>query len=217
MELDPVCGMTVAPARSKYHVEHANKTYSFCSEGCAKKFSSEPAKYLNSKQTPSMATAASLEAISVARPQPSNESAKASGAGYICPMDPEVHEQDPGACPKCGMALEPAMPRASATRIEYTCPMHPEISRSGPGSCPICGMALEPRTVSASEDENPEIFSMTRRFWISVAPTIPLRLLGMSDILPGQSLERFLSMYAIGWIEFLLATPVVMWGGFPFF
>jgi P-type Cu+ transporter len=164
-----------------------------------------------------MATAASLEAISVARPQPSNESAKASGAGYICPMDPEVHEQDPGACPKCGMALEPAMPRASATRIEYTCPMHPEISRSGPGSCPICGMALEPRTVGASEDENPELFSMTRRFWISVALTIPLLILGMSDMLPGQSLQRFLSMYAIGWIEFLLATPVVLWGGFPFF
>jgi Cu+-exporting ATPase len=77
MELDPVCGMTVDPARAKSHVEHANKTYSFCSEGCAKKFSSEPAKYLNSKQTPSMATAASLEAINIARPQASKESAKA--------------------------------------------------------------------------------------------------------------------------------------------
>jgi Cu+-exporting ATPase len=198
-------------------VEHANKTYSFCSEGCAKKFSSEPAKYLKSKQTPSMATAASLEAINIARPQASKESAKASGAGYICPMDPEVHEQTPGACPKCGMALEPAMPRASATRIEYTCPMHPEIGRSGPGSCPICGMALEPRTVSTSEDENPELSSMTRRFWISVALTIPVLILGMSDMLPGQPLQRFLSMHAIGWIEFLLASPVVLWGGFPFF
>jgi Cu+-exporting ATPase len=217
MELDPVCGMTVDPARAKSHVEHANKTYSFCSEGCAKKFSSEPAKYLNSKQTPSMATAASLEAINIARPQASKESAKASGAGYICPMDPEVHEQTPGACPKCGMALEPAMPRASATRIEYTCPMHPEIGRSGPGSCPICGMALEPRTVSTSEDENPELSSMTRRFWISVALTIPVLILGMSDMLPGQPLQRFLSMHAIGWIEFVLATPVVLWGGFPFF
>jgi Cu+-exporting ATPase len=217
MELDPVCGMTVDPARAKSHVEHANKTYSFCSEGCAKKFSSEPAKYLKSKQTPSMATAASLEAINIARPQASKESAKASGAGYICPMDPEVHEQTPGACPKCGMALEPAMPRASATRIEYTCPMHPEIGRSGPGSCPICGMALEPRTVSTSEDENPELSSMTRRFWISVALTIPVLILGMSDMLPGQPLQRFLSMHAIGWIEFLLASPVVLWGGFPFF
>src|SRR4029077_8828281 len=217
MELDPVCGMTVDPVRAKSHVEHANKTYSFCSEGCAKKFSSEPAKYLNSKQTPTIATAASLEAISVARPQPSNESAMASGAGYICPMDPEVHEQDPGACPKCGMALELSVPKPSAARVEYTCPMHPEIIRSEPGACPICGMALEPRTLSASEDENPELSGMTRRFWISVALTIPVLILGMSDMLPGQPLQRFLSMHAIGWSEFLLASPVVLWGVFPFF
>ncbi len=115
------------------------------------------------------------------------------------------------------MALEPAMPSASATRIEYTCPMHPEIIRSEPGACPICGMALEPRTISASEEENPELSSMTRRFWISVALTIPVLVLGMSDLIPGQPLQRFLSMRAIGWIELVLATPVVLWGGFPFF
>ena len=109
MELDPVCGMTVEPARAKSHVEHANKTYSFCCEGCAKKFSAEPAKYLNSKQTPSMATAASPEAISVAHPKASLETTKTS-TNYICPMDPEVREQNPGACPKCGMALEPSVP-----------------------------------------------------------------------------------------------------------
>ncbi len=217
MELDPVCGMTVEPARAKSHVEHANKTYSFCCEGCAEKFSAEPEKYLDSRQTPSIATAASPEAISVAYPQASRESAKASGAGYICPMDPEVRKQNPGACPKCGMALEPAIPSASATRVEYTCPMHPEIIRSEPGSCPICGMALEPRIVNASEEENPELSSMTRRFWISVALTIPVLILGMSDLIPGQPLQRFLSMRAIGWIELLLATPLVLWGGFPFF
>ena len=132
-------------------------------------------------------------------------------------MDPEVQEEKPGACPKCGMALEPSTPSASATRIEYTCPMHPEIIRSQPGACPICGMALEPRTVSASEEENPELSGMTRRFWISVALTIPVLVLGMSDLIPGQPLQRFLSMRAIGWIELLLATPVVLWGGFPFF
>ena len=95
--------------------------------------------------------------------------------------------------------------------------MHPEIIRSEPGACPICGMALEPRTVSASEEENPELSDMTRRFWISVALTIPVLILGMSDLIPGQPLQRFLSMRAIGWIELLLATPVVLWGGFPFF
>src|SRR5579864_2352170 len=216
MELDPVCGMMVDPVRAKSHVEHANKTYSFCSEGCAKKFSSEPAKYLNSKQAPSMAKAASQEAISAAHTKVSPESTKTS-APYICPMDPEVHEQNPGPCPKCGMALEPSVPIPSAARVEYTCPMHPEIIRSGPGACPICGMALEPRTVSASDEENPELSAMTRRFWISVALAIPVLILGMSDMLPGQPLRRFLSMHAIGWIEFLLATPVVLWGGSPFF
>ncbi|MGA8305477.1 MAG: heavy metal translocating P-type ATPase, partial [Candidatus Acidiferrales bacterium] len=217
MELDPVCGMTVDPARAKSHVEHANKTYSFCCEGCAKKFSAEPAKYLNSRPPLSIATATSPEATSVAHPKASRESAKALEASYICPMDPEVREQNPGACPKCGMALEPSVPRPSAARIEYTCPMHPEIIRSEPGACPVCGMALEPSTVSASEEENPELSGMTRRFWISVALTIPVLILGMSDLIPGQPLQRFLSMRAIGWIELVLATPVVLWGGFPFF
>ena len=216
MELDPVCGMTVDPARARSHVEHANKTYSFCSEGCAKKFSAEPAKYLTSKQSSSTATAASPETISVAHPRVSPRPTSTS-APYICPMDPEVQERTPGACPKCGMALEPAIPKPSVARIEYTCPMHPQIIRPEPGSCPICGMALEPRTVTASEEKNPELSGMTRRFWISVALTIPILILGMSDLIPSQPLQRFLSMRAIGWTELFLATPVVLWGGFPFF
>ena len=215
MERDVVCGMTVDPERAKSRVEHANKTYSFCSEGCAKKFSTEPAKYLNSKQNLPVAVTPSQKATSL-RPKVSSELTKAF-ASYICAMDPEVREQNPGACPKCGMALEPAIPKAPANRIEYTCPMHPEIIRSGPGSCPICGMALEPHTVSASEEENPELSSMTRRFWISVALTVPVLILGMSDMLPGHPLQRFLSMRAISWNEFLLTTPVVLWGGLPFF
>ena len=225
MERDPVCGMTVDRERAKSRVEYANETYSFCGESCAKKFSAEPAKYLHSEHSPHTGThdrpplrSVDLNRSSVAdvRPKVSLERAKTS-ALYVCPMDPEVREQNPGACPKCGMALEPAMPKASANRIEYTCPMHPEIIRSEPGSCPICGMALEPRTVSASEEENPELSFMTRRFWISVALTIPVLILGMSDVIPGQPLQQFLSMRAISWIELLLATPVVLWGGFPFF
>jgi P-type Cu+ transporter len=136
---------------------------------------------------------------------------------YVCPMDPEVRQDHPGACPKCGMALEPDVPLAPVTRVEYTCPMHPEIVRAEPGSCPICGMALEPRTAFAEEEQNPELVSMTRSFWISVALTIPVVVLGMSDMIPGQPLERVLSMRAIGWIELLLATPVVLWCGWPFF
>jgi P-type Cu+ transporter len=140
---------------------------------------------------------------------------------YICPMDPEVSQDHPGACPKCGMALEPAVPLAPATRIEYTCPMHPEIVRPGPGSCPICGMALEPRTAVVEDEENPELVSMTRRFWVSVALTIPVLVLGMSSMIPGLPMRILstlgLSMNSTGWIELLFATPVVLWGGWPFF
>ena len=116
-------------------------------------------------------------------------------------MDPEVREGHPGACPKCGMALEPDVPPVPATRVEYTCPMHPEIVRPGTGSCPICGMALEPRTVSLEEEQNPELVDMTRRFWFSVALAIPVLALGMSDMISGQPALRFFSMRAIGWIQ----------------
>jgi Cu+-exporting ATPase len=96
----------------------------------------------------------------------------------------------------------------------YTCPMHPQIVRDAPGSCPICGMALELRTVTAGEEENPELRWMTRRFWVGVALTVPLLLLAMSTMLP---LGRLAAPAIRGWIELLLATPVVLWGGWPFF
>jgi Cu+-exporting ATPase len=233
MERDPVCGMTVDPARAAAQAIYAGETYYFCCAGCADKFRAEPAKYL-STVTPTAAgsdgalvefsragTAGAAPALAVSR-----ESAHTTGGpvvksavanAYVCPMDPEVREDYPGACPKCGMALELSLPEAPATRVEYTCPMHPQIVRPGPGSCPICGMALEPRTVIAEVPENPELVSMTRRFWTSVASTIPVLLLGMSDLIPGQPLQRFSTMSAIGWIELGLATPVVLWGGWPFF
>jgi Cu+-exporting ATPase len=115
------------------------------------------------------------------------------------------------------MALEPALPLPPSTRVDYTCPMHPEIVRDAPGSCPICGMALEPRTTSIDDEQNPELASMTRRFWISVGLTIPVLVLGMSDLIPGQPFQHWLGMRAIAWLELLLATPVVLWAGGPFF
>src|SRR6266849_2096491 len=100
---------------------------------------------------------------------------------------------------------------------EYTCPMHPEIVRDGPGSCPISGKALEPRTVSLEEEENPELVDMTRRFLTGVILTTPLLLIAMSDLIPGRPLERIVSMQTVAWIELVLATPVVLWSGWPFF
>jgi len=149
-------------------------------------------------------------------PEAAHAKSASPASAYVCPMDPEVRQDHSGPCPKCGMALEPELPDVAATRIEYTCPMHPEIVRAEPGACPICGMALEPRTVSA-EQTNPELELMSRRFWISLALTIPVLFLGMSDVIPGRPLQHWLPMRGIGWIEFLLATPVVLWGGWPFF
>jgi Cu+-exporting ATPase len=114
------------------------------------------------------------------------------------------------------MVLEPenVLP---ATRVEYSCPMHPEIVRFEPGSCPICGMALETRTVSALQEENPELRDMSQRFWISLVLTVPLLALAMADMRPGMPVQHALPRGWLPWIEFLLATPVVLWGGWPFF
>ncbi len=225
--------MTVDAARAAAQVVYAGKTYYLCCAGCADKFRAAPAKYLSAKApavterqgsrvqfgrahtaaaTPALA--ASLENV-LGTESPAVKPAAVNA--YVCPMDPEIREDYPGACPKCGMALEPTLPLAPATRVEYTCPMHPQIVRPGPGSCPICGMALEPRTVIAEEAENPELVSMTRRFWTSTVLTIPVLALGMSDLIPGQPLQHFLTMRAMGWIELVLATPVLLWGGWPFF
>ncbi len=108
-------------------------------------------------------------------------------------------------------------PKPIARDQKYTCPMHPEIVRDGPGSCPICGMALEPVTVSLEQEENPERIDMTRRFWISVILTIPVFVLGMSDLIPGQPLQQLVSMRALQWVQLILASPVVLWCGWPFF
>ena len=100
---------------------------------------------------------------------------------------------------------------------KYTCPMHPEIVRDAPGSCPICGMALEPVTVSLEDEENPELVDMNRRFWVCLLLTIPVFALGMSDLIPGQPLQHRVGQSTLNWVQLLLATPVVLWGGWPFF
>jgi Cu+-exporting ATPase len=115
------------------------------------------------------------------------------------------------------MALEPATPIAPATKVEYTCPMHPQIVRDEPGSCPICGMALEPRTVTVDEPPNPDLADMSRRFWIGLVLGLPVFLLAMADMIPGAA--RFLHphMALVNWVQLVLATPVVVWCGAPFF
>ena len=133
-------------------------------------------------------------------------------------MHPEERQDEAGGCPKCGMALEPIDPVPPVTRTEWVCPMHPEIVRDEPGSCPICGMSLEPREGAVEgAEENPELLDMTRRFRVSVALAVPLLIVAMGDLIPGRPLERLASPRVLGWLELLLATPVVLWGGWPFF
>jgi len=134
---------------------------------------------------------------------------------YVCPMHAEVRQAAPGNCPKCGMALEPVA-SVRPPQTEYTCPMHPEIIRSEPGNCPICGMALEPRTAFV-EEENRELADMTRRFWVSVVLTIAVLIPAMSEYLPSRPLEHFAHARTWTWFELILATPIVLWGGWPFF
>lgn len=198
--IDPVCGMTVDPDTAAGSFEHEGLTYFFCSKSCLNKFTHDPESFVGGGTEPE--TARGIE-----------ETAESNV--YTCPMHSEVQREGPGSCPKCGMALEPLKIEALTEKVEYTCPMHPEIVRDRPGSCPICGMALEPRTVTAVED-NAELKSMTRRFWVSVALTLPLLIIAMGKMM-GLHLDRLASPDTLSWLELLLATPVVLWGGWPFF
>jgi Cu+-exporting ATPase len=215
LERDPVCGMNVNPATAKHVYEYGGKNYYFCCAGCVEKFKAAPTKYLSATAPARSSGLVMLGAAPLTRVQPP---AAIKQSVYVCPMCPEVRESKPGACPSCGMALDADVPVAS-TRTEYTCPMHPEIVRPGPGSCPICGMALEPRTVTASVEENPELRDMTRRFWISLALTAPLMAIAMSAMFwhGVLTVDRFIVHLHLPQLEFLLATPVVLWGGWPFF
>ena len=205
---DPVCGMEVTPEEAVGFHDHAGQRYYFCAQQCLENFRADPTRYLHSSSLPTLAPALAREA---------QTGAPSEGEVHTCPMHPEVRQRGAGSCPQCGMALEPLVISPPATKTEYVCPMHPEILRNAPGSCPICGMALEPRTVSAEEEANPELHSMTRRFWISLALTVPVFFLAMSEMFPGQPLQNAFSARLLVWIQLILATPVVLWGGWPFF
>src|SRR6266852_6392507 len=225
-QTDPVCGMAVNPATAHHKTPHKGKEYFFCSASCVAKFQLNPERILSSPAQPMGSGLVSLGGPTLVKPtmvKPTGGSRKDTRA-YVCPMCPEVRQAGPGPCPKCGMVLEPESPTPTATKTEYTCPMHPEIVRAGPGSCPICGMALEPRTVTAEED-NPELRDMTRRFWVSVVLTTPLLAIAMGSMLwphafMGEASVNGLTVYRAGWLpwlELILATPVVLWCGWPFF
>jgi P-type Cu+ transporter len=194
---DPVCGMEIRPSDAVGTHTYDGRTYYFCNASCLERFREDPGRFLQTGGDGGHAEAA-------------------AGSDYVCPMDPEIRQTEPGACPKCGMALEPETVTAPATRTDYVCPMHPEVVQDHPGACPICGMALEPRTVTV-EEVNPELIDMTRRFWIGLGLTLPLLVLAMADLIPGDPLMKIASARLLGWVQLAIATPVVLWAGWPFF
>ncbi|MGH7841094.1 MAG: heavy metal translocating P-type ATPase [Candidatus Binataceae bacterium] len=165
---DPVCGMMVNPATAKWRHEHRGETYYFCSAGCMNKFIADPLQYTRAHPAPSQHEGASTPVAGVA-------------AEYFCPMHPEVVSDRPGACPKCGMALQPRL------------------------------------ALDAEAAPDPELIDFTRRFWVSAILASAVVALGMSDLIPGMPVSRALGTGLLNWIEFALATPVVLWGAAPFF
>ncbi|MCA0368227.1 MAG: YHS domain-containing protein, partial [Proteobacteria bacterium] len=157
--VDPVCGMTVDPQKTAHHATHAGHDHHFCSARCREKFVVDPEHYLS----------------------PSVDRIVEAPAGSI-----------------------------------WTCPMHPEIRQDHPGACPICGMALEPEMVTADAGPSAELTDMSRRFWVALALSLPVFVLEMgAHLFP--ALHHLVSMKLSIWMQFVLATPVVLWAGWPFF
>jgi len=199
--VDPVCGMQINPEDAAGSYVYEGREYFFCNPSCLENFRGNPSQYLNPVQAGN-ASQAHSEKID---------------RTYTCPMDPEVRNQGPGVCPKCGMALDPPSIAGVPSRTEYVCPMHPEAVSGEPGVCAICGMALEPRTITVTEEANPELVLMIRRLRVCLALTLPLFFLAMSDMIPGQPVQRLLSMRFLALAQLALSTPVTLWGGWPFF
>ena len=206
---DPICGMAVDP-QTALSSSKDGETFYFCSNHCQNKFDDQSAAEL--EKTDCCHGKTDGEHLHHGNHQPS------ATAKYYCPMCEGVESDQPGDCPKCGMALEPTGIAQPSQKTIYTCPMHPEVENDEPGACPICGMDLEPKYVTADvKEDDSELNSMTRRFWISVALSVPVFLLAMLPML-GVPIDSWIGGPIVSrWIQFALATPVVLWCGWPFF
>ncbi|MCL4218157.1 MAG: heavy metal translocating P-type ATPase, partial [Candidatus Hydrogenedentes bacterium] len=208
---DPVCGMTLNPATAKHFYVFEGNKYFFCGASCKQKFEDSTEQFVMTTED------GSTQVESRSGPHKMlPKMADTKDTLFVCPMHPEIEQNSPGSCPKCGMTLEPRAPELPATRTKYTCPMHPEVVQNAPGSCPKCGMALEPMTVTGEEKDDSELREMTRRFWVSAILSAPVLVIAMGTIV-GLPIHDWLPPSVSKWIEFGLSTPVVLWGGWPFF
>ncbi len=218
MAIDPICGMEVDEATA-LSAERDGELYYFCCGQCKTKFLQGDAPQPHAPQPQGelvqLGAAPAMSSMSMSMSAMASSGEKPAAA-YFCPMCPGVESDVPGICPKCGMALEPtqiALPSAPV----YSCPMHPEVQSDTPGTCPKCGMALELQAAAADSDEDDsELRDMTRRFIVACVFGLPVLLLAMAPML-GLPLERWLSLGAQRWLQFVLSTPVVCWAGWPFF
>jgi len=179
--LDPVCGMSLDPAKAAESVVHGGQRYHFCSAGCRNRFEEEPGKY-------------AVEA------------------------EPEVAEETGAICCHGVVSAPPkVIPEAAGDTRRYTCPMHPEVIQIGPGSCPKCGMTLEPMDVTGDDDEaaKAEYQDMKRRFWFATFLSVPVLAIAMGDLLPGHPISSLMAPRLVTFVELVLATPVVLWAGWP--
>ena len=236
--LDPVCGMSVSKNPEKM-ARHQGTSYYFCSQSCVTKFNAAPQNYVKAKKLiMPMVSGAPLEKAEASCCGGSHDT-KTKDSGLkdpVCGMnvtaDSQHHFVHQGQtyyfCAASCLAkfskdpeayLDPSKrpaPKAVAKDAIFTCPMHPEVEQVGAGTCPKCGMALEPKEASAEEDTS-ELDDMTRRFKFSVVLSLPLLLMTMTDMLPGVRLHDVFGMTIFNWLQFILATPVVLWAGWPFF
>lgn len=239
MAIDPICGMTVDPATAAGSHDHRGLSYYFCGLSCLERFKVDPERALQPRATssakpttrrslpmmqpaPVATDAAAIDPVCGMTVQPATAAGSYEYQGktyHFCTtsclskfrIDP-IHYLTPPE-----QRAPRVMPVPSGGVVEYICPMDPEVLETQPGACRICGMALEPKVVSLEDERNPELEDMSRRFWICLGPSLLVMFLAMVDMIPGLSLPDVLTGSTRNWAQWLLATPVVLWGGWPFF
>ena len=204
MVRDPVCGMDIKPAAREREVDFEGRKYHFCSNRCQEKFSADPSAYVEAVDP--------VCGMSVDRATARHVSRVAGEPHFFCSVRC-LEKFD--AAPESYTGGRPA-PEAMPEGTIYTCPMHPEIEQVGPGDCPICGMALEPKGIPAGDEgPNPELVDFTRRFWIGTILTVPVVVLAMGGYV-GLPVRSWIGEGLAHWLELILATPVILWSGWPF-